>query len=73
MSRLPRISGREAVKAFEKLGWELKGQVGSHMILIKKGSPVNLSIPNHKELAPGTLRKLIRYADITVEEFTTLL
>jgi hypothetical protein len=39
------------------------------MILTRKGSIVSLSVPDHRELAPGTLRKLIRQAVLTVEEF----
>lgn len=73
MSYLPRISGKEAVRAFEKLGWVFRGQVGSHMVLTKQGFSANLSIPNHKELATGTLRKLIRFADVTVDDFIALL
>jgi predicted RNA binding protein YcfA (HicA-like mRNA interferase family) len=73
MSFLPCISGKEAVKAFEKAGWLFRGQVGSHLVLTKKDVPVNLSVPNHKELAQGTLRKLIRYSGLTVEEFKDLL
>jgi hypothetical protein len=39
------------------------------MILTKSGSIASLSIPDHRELAPGTVRKLIRLAGLTVEEF----
>lgn len=73
MSYIPRISGKEAVQAFEKVGWVFRGQVGSHLVLTKAGVAVNLSVPNHKELATGTLRKLIRFADLTVDEFIKLL
>jgi predicted RNA binding protein YcfA (HicA-like mRNA interferase family) len=72
MSYLPRISGKQAVQVFQKAGWTFRGQVGSHMVLTKAGSPVNLSVPNHKELASGTLRKLIRFAAMEVDEFITL-
>jgi len=73
MSRLGNISGKEAVKAFEKAGWQPIGQVGSHLIMVKPGVRVNLSIPQHKELSVGTLRALIRHAGLTVEEFLQLL
>ncbi len=73
MSPLPVISGKQAIKAFQKAGWVFRGQVGSHMVLTKPGVSVNLSVPNHKELAPGTLRKLIRYAELSVDEFLNLL
>lgn len=73
MSRLGNISGKEAAKAFQKIGWRQLGQVGSHLVMVKPGSRVNLSIPQHKELSTGTLRALIRYAGITVEQFLELL
>jgi predicted RNA binding protein YcfA (HicA-like mRNA interferase family) len=55
------------------VGWIFRRQKGSHMILTKQGSVVSLSIPDHKELAPGTLRKLIRLSGLTVAEFEQLL
>ena len=73
MSRLGNISGKDAVKAFQKVGWQPIGQVGSHLVLVKPGMRVNLSIPQHKELSIGTLRALIRNAGLTVEEFLELL
>lgn len=73
MGRLGNISGKEAARAFQRAGWEPIGQVGSHLVLIKPGVRVNLSIPQHKELSVGTLRSLIRSAGITVDEFLDLL
>lgn len=73
MARLANISGKEAAKAFEKAGWRALGQVGSHLMMVKPGVRVNLSIPQHKELSIGTLRTLIRHAGMTVEEFLSLL
>jgi len=73
MARLANISGKEAVKAFRKAGWEQLGQVGSHVVMVKADVRVNLSIPQHKELSIGTLRALIRNAELTVEEFLALL
>ena len=73
MGRLGNISGREAVRAFERAGWQVVGQVGSHVVLIKPGLRVNLSIPQHRELSVGTLSALIRNAGLTVEEFLDLL
>ena len=74
MSKLPQVSGREAVKAFQKLGYEIDHQTGSHIILRHRDPPHRrLSVPNHKEIAKGTLRALIRQAGITVEEFRRLL
>jgi len=65
---LSNISGKEAVKVFQKFGYVLDHQTGSHMILYHESRPT-LSIPNHKELAPGLLRWLIRKSGLTVEEF----
>jgi len=73
MGKLGSISGKEAARAFEKAGWIALGQVGSHLVMIKPGIRVNLSIPQHKELARGTLRALIRNAGLTVDEFIQLL
>lgn len=73
MSRLSNLSGKDAVKAFQKAGWQKLGQVGSHIVMIKPGVRVNLSIPQHKELSVGTLLALIRNSGLTVEEFLELL
>ena len=74
MSRLPRISGREAVAAFRRLGYEIDRQKGSHIILRHHEPPFRrLTVPEHREVAKGTLRALIREAGITVEEFAALL
>ena len=68
------VSGAEVVKAFRKLGYELDEQHGSHMILRHADPPHRrLSVPNHRELAKGTLRVLIRESGLTVEEFSQLL
>ena len=69
MPQLPRMSGREVVRAFEKHGWEVARQRGSHIIMVKTGQNVTLSIPDHKEVAKGTLRSLIRSAGLTVQQF----
>jgi predicted RNA binding protein YcfA (HicA-like mRNA interferase family) len=74
MSKLPVVSGRDAVKAFQKVGYEQDHQRGSHIILRHHHRPHRrLSVPDHKELAKGTLRSLIREAGLTVEEFVALL
>jgi predicted RNA binding protein YcfA (HicA-like mRNA interferase family) len=74
VSKLPVISGRQAVKAFAKIGYQIDHQTGSHIILRHKDPPYRrLTVPDHKELAKGTLRSLIRQAGLTVEEFTKLL
>ena len=74
MSTIPRISGRAAVAAFRKLGYEVDRQRGSHIILRNAQPPHRrLTVPDHREVAKGTLRALIREAGITVEQFADLL
>ena len=72
MSRLPTCSGSEAVRAFRKIGYEVDHQTGSHMIL-RQPAGRRLTVPNHRELAKGTLRALIREAGLTKEQFDELL
>ena len=69
MARLANISGKQAVKAFKKFGWHVVGQVGSHVVMTKPGMKANLSVPQHKEVSIGLLRKLIKHAEIEVDEF----
>jgi predicted RNA binding protein YcfA (HicA-like mRNA interferase family) len=70
---LPRISGREVVKALLKVGYEQDRQRGSHIILRQVNSPHRrLVVPDHSEVAKGTLRAIIRQAGLTVEEFKAL-
>jgi predicted RNA binding protein YcfA (HicA-like mRNA interferase family) len=73
VAKLGNISGKEAVKAFGKAGWQIVGQVGSHLVMTKSGERANLSIPQHKELSIGTLRALIRASGLSVDEFVELL
>ena len=65
----PALNGRKVVKVFESFGWEVVRQRGSHIILVKNNHNATLSVPDHKEVAKGTLRSLIRAAGMTVEEF----
>ena len=74
MSKLPVVSGHETLKAFQKIGYILDHQTGSHMILRHQNPPYRrLTVPNHKTVAKGTLRSLIRESGLTVEQFTELL
>ncbi len=69
MASLPALSGLEVVRVFGSLGWRVARQRGSHIVMTKEGEVVTPSIPNHKEVAKGTLRSLIRSANLTVDEF----
>ncbi|MCA0453500.1 MAG: type II toxin-antitoxin system HicA family toxin [Chloroflexi bacterium] len=73
MSKLPRLSGRECVKALEGTGFYVSGQTGSHIQMRRDEPKKKITVPNHKELDKGTLRAIIRQADLTVDEFIDLL
>jgi predicted RNA binding protein YcfA (HicA-like mRNA interferase family) len=73
MSVLPRVSGRDVVRALSKTGWHLDHQTGSHMVLRQAVPPHRrLVVPDHKEVAKGTMRKIIRDAGMTGDEFRGL-
>lgn len=73
MSRLPRLSGRDCVKALTKAGFYQKRQHGSHIILRRDSPFAQLVVPDHQELDRGTLRAILRQANLSVDEFTALL
>ena len=73
MPKLPVVSGSEVVQAFEALGWVVARRQSSHIILVKDGEMATLSVPDHAEVAKGTLRSLIRAAGVTVAEFVAAL
>jgi len=73
MPPIPVLRPREVVKAFEKHGWEVSRQRGSHIILTKPGHIATLSIPNHPTVARGTLRSLIARSGMTIEVFLAAL
>ena len=69
MASLPVLRGKEVVKVFERFGWKVVRQSSSHIVMTKDGEIATLSIPDHKEVAKGTLRSLIRSANLTIDEF----
>ncbi len=73
MGTLPKISGAECVKALEKAGFYFKRQRGSHIVLRRDDPFAQVVVPNHKQLDRGTLRAIIRQADLSVDEFLSLL
>lgn len=71
MPKLPRISGQEAIRVLERLGFEILRQKGSHVVL-KKQTPngaVGCTVPLSRQLAIGTLAGILRQAQVTPEEF----
>ena len=75
MSPMLVVSARDTIRAFEKIGYRQVRQRGSHIRLRDETNPnhLPLTVPNHKTLKPGLLRKLIRDAGLTVDEFNELL
>ncbi len=74
MSKLPFVSGKEICKALARIGYQVDHQTGSHIILRNENPPHRrLTVPDHKEIAKGTLRAIIRQAGVTVEELKSLL
>ena len=74
MSRLPVLSGKQLCKILGKIGYFMDHQTGSHIILRRENPPYRrLTVPDHKEIAKGTLRAILRQAGLTLEEFKELL
>ncbi len=74
MSALPRVSGREVVRALRKIGYVEDRQRGSHIVLRQAAPPHRrITVPDHEEVAKGTLRAIIRQAGLTVDELNALL
>ena len=73
MSKLPRVSGRECVRVLEKVGFYLRRRESSHMIMRRDNPFAQVTVPDHAELDKGTLRGILRGAELSVEEFARLL
>ncbi|MBF0405077.1 type II toxin-antitoxin system HicA family toxin [Candidatus Magnetominusculus xianensis] len=71
--KLPCISGRQCVKALEKIGFHEVRQRGSHIVLCRDNPYAQVIVPNHDTLDRGTLRAIIRHSNLTVAEFIELL
>lgn len=73
--KLPVVSGKEAIKIFQKIGYIVVRQRSSHIRLRDKFNPLHkpLTVPNHKEIKPGLLKKLLVDANLTTKDFTELL
>lgn len=74
MSKLPVLSGMELCKILSIIGYQTDHQTGSHIILRKETYPFRrVTVPNHRTIAKGTLRGIIRDCGITLEEFNKLI
>ncbi|MEP0862358.1 MAG: type II toxin-antitoxin system HicA family toxin [Ignavibacterium sp.] len=73
MSYIPILSGKDVCRLLSKVGYEIDHQTGSHIILRNKNFPHRrITVPNHKTIAKGTLRAIIREVGLTVNEFKKL-
>lgn len=74
MTRLGSYTGSEVVRAFQRAGWSISRQRGSHVILVKTGSEATLSVLVHqgRTIKRGTLNDLIKDAGLTLDEFVSL-
>lgn len=74
MTKLPVVSGNDVIRALKKIGYETDHQKGSHIILRQNFNPYRrLTVPNHKEIAKGTLKSILNQSGLTAEEFISLL
>ncbi|MEQ8674823.1 MAG: type II toxin-antitoxin system HicA family toxin [Aggregatilineales bacterium] len=73
MTKLPVVSSKECIKALAKVGFVVSRQKGSHIILYREDPYAKVVVPEHRELAKGTLRRIIRDSDLTVDEFIAIL
>lgn len=73
MSKLPQVSGSDVVRALQKIGFSVRRQHGSHIIMRRDDPFAQTVVPNHRQIDRGTLRAILRQTDLGVDEFTELL
>ncbi|MEX2017075.1 MAG: type II toxin-antitoxin system HicA family toxin [Candidatus Pacearchaeota archaeon] len=75
MAKLPILSGKDIVKILSKIGYEHIRTRGSHMIMVRQTEKTKktIPVPNHKELAKGTLRAIMSQADLKLDDLMNLL
>lgn len=73
MSKLPRVSGQQVVAALQRVGFRVRRQHGSHIILRRDDPFTQTVVPAHRELDRGTLRAILRQSDLGVDDFVDLL
>ncbi|MDR9459499.1 MAG: type II toxin-antitoxin system HicA family toxin [Dehalococcoidia bacterium] len=72
--QLPVLSGAQMVRMLVKAGFHQTSQRGSHVKMIKElpdRTPIAI-VPLHRELAPGTVKSIIRQANLTMEDLREL-
>lgn len=73
MSKLPQVSGSDVVRALQQLGFTVRRQHGSHIIMRRDNPFAQAVVPNHRQIDRGTLRAILRQTEITAEQFIKLL
>jgi predicted RNA binding protein YcfA (HicA-like mRNA interferase family) len=73
MSKLPRVSGEQVVAALQRIGFRVRRQHGSHIIMRRDEPFAQTVVPAHRELDRGTLRAILRQINLSVEDFIRLL
>ena len=73
MSNVPRVSAREVVAALTRIGFRVRRQHGSHIIMRRDTPFAQTVVPNHSEIDTGTLRAILRQIGLGVDEFKKLL
>jgi predicted RNA binding protein YcfA (HicA-like mRNA interferase family) len=72
---LPVVSAYQVIRVLQHVGYEIVRQRGSHIRLRDEADPEHLpvTVPNHKIIKPGLLRQILRDANLTVDQFLSLL
>ena len=73
MPRLPVLSANEVIKALDQFGFKVIRQTGSHIHLWNIDRNLLVTVPNHSELAKGTLISIIKQARVSRDEFLSVL
>jgi len=71
MPSLPQVSGEQAIRALQRLGFEVARQRGSHVVL--RRDSFGCVVPKHRELKAGTLHGVLKQAGVTADEFINAL
>lgn len=73
MSRLPALTWQQVVRALERSGFKFDRQRGSHMVYYHPETNHTVVVPKHREIKAGTLREILREANLSREDFRNLM
>jgi predicted RNA binding protein YcfA (HicA-like mRNA interferase family) len=71
--RLPAVTGRQVIRALEKSGWTVERTRGSHWSMGHPDVGYVVVVPLHKELAKGTLNRILKDTGLSRDELRRLL